>query len=481
LLHELVTCAFAVFGTSSCDDVGNAAAGKEFQELVLAYEKVLETKGDRKLRGLKDIHQQLDEIATRYPDTDVTAKILSSDIVGINLSRVARAIQKLDPVFNKQAETIVGSDVSSSYGVIEAPYNDLIVQIASVPHVPKNLPVEAKSALPKQVLAVSTKQQPPTTLPMAKPKRKAPVVLANIPLPTAKPEVKPKQQSHKQLVSSLPKTADWNMLVMPTVFTGGSQFKPSSTWNNLGSQSSHAAIAPKPVILAKAETDVLDDKEATYEDIKAEVDNAGWYLTMGYSEPVWESNNWGYHNGGSNLHVFSHQNQKFSNTDLIRIGIGRGYGKWSYEFLLEETGKAKWNVGETVRQNGQTFDSGYLDFQQRNLMLHVLYDLAEFKHFETRLLLGVGNTEFNIGAGQLIKDGIKYPQGDAHSENTESYRLGLVFEKPISNNFSVLSQLNLNDYGKIHNKSISTGNKNYFVTRRTAEASIMLRYNFSDL
>ena len=481
MLLEFVTCAFAVFGTLSCDDGGNADAGEKFQELVLAYEKVLETKGDRKLRGLKDIHQQLDEIATIYPDADVTAKILSSDIVGINLSRVERAIQKIDPDFNKHTETAVVTDMSSSYEVMEAPYNDLIVQIASVPHVPKNLPIEVKAAPQKEVLAVSTKQQPPIPLPTAKPKRETPVVVADIPLPIAKPEVQSRKQPVKQLVSSLPKTADWNMLVVPTAFSGGSSFKPSSTWNNLGPQRSLAAIAASPVIVAKAETDALDDKEVTYEHIKAEADNAGWYLTMGYSEPVWESKNWGYHNGGSNLHVFSHQNQKFSNTDLIRIGIGRGYGKWSYEFLLEETGKAKWNVGETVKQNGQTFNSGYLDFQQRNLMLHVLYDLAEFKHFETRLLLGVGKTEFNIGAGQLIKDGIKYPQGDAHSENTESYRLGLVFEKPLSNNFSVLSQLNLNDYGKIHNKSISTGNKNYFVTRRTAEASIMLRYNFSDL
>ena len=143
LLLELVTCAFAVFGTLSCDDGDNADAGEKFQELVLAYEEVLETKGDRKLRGLNDIHQQLVEIATIYPDADVTAKILSSDIVGINLSRVERAIQKIDPDFNKHTETVV-TDMSSSYEVMEAPYNDLIVQIASVPHVPKNLPIEVK-------------------------------------------------------------------------------------------------------------------------------------------------------------------------------------------------------------------------------------------------------------------------------------------------------------------------------------------------
>ena len=126
MLLELVTCAFAVFGTLSCDDGGNADAGENFQELVLAYEEVLETKGDRKLRGLKDIYQQLDEITTRYPGADVTAKILSSDIVGINLSRVERAIQKIDPDFNKHTETAVVTDMSSSYEVMEAPYNDLI-------------------------------------------------------------------------------------------------------------------------------------------------------------------------------------------------------------------------------------------------------------------------------------------------------------------------------------------------------------------
>ena len=126
MLLEFVTCAFAVFGTLSCDDGGNADAGEKFQELVLAYEEVLETKGDRKLRGLKDIYQQLDEITTRYPGADVTAKILSSDIVGINLSRVERAIQKIDPDFNKHTETAVVTDMSSSYEVMEAPYNDLI-------------------------------------------------------------------------------------------------------------------------------------------------------------------------------------------------------------------------------------------------------------------------------------------------------------------------------------------------------------------
>ena len=77
MLLEIVTCAFALFGPSSCDDGGNTDAGEKFLEVVLAYEKVLETKGNRKLRGLKDIHQQLEEIATRYPDADVTAKILS--------------------------------------------------------------------------------------------------------------------------------------------------------------------------------------------------------------------------------------------------------------------------------------------------------------------------------------------------------------------------------------------------------------------
>ncbi len=126
---------------------------------MLAYEEVLETKGDRKLRGLKDIHQQLDEIATRYPGADVTAKILSSDIVGINLSGVERAIQKIDPDFNKQTETAVVTDMSSSYEVMEAPYNDLIVQIASVPHVPKNLPIEFKIVPQKELLVVSTRQQ----------------------------------------------------------------------------------------------------------------------------------------------------------------------------------------------------------------------------------------------------------------------------------------------------------------------------------
>ena len=266
---KLVTCALAMFGTSSCEDGGNAAAVEKFRELVLAYETVLEAKGDRKLRGLKDIHRQLENIVASYPDADVTIKILSDDIVGINLSRVERAIQKLDPYFNKQAETIVVGNVSSYYEVMEAPYNDLIVQIASVPHVPKNLPIEVKAVPQKEVLLVSTKQQPPITLPTAKPKRETPVVVADIPLPIAKPEVTPKQQSHKQLVSSLPKTADWNMLVVPTAFSGGSPFKPSSTWNNLGSQRSQAAIAPKPVIVNKAETDALDDKEVTYEDIKA--------------------------------------------------------------------------------------------------------------------------------------------------------------------------------------------------------------------
>lgn len=480
MLLELVTCAFAVFGTLSCDDGDNADAAEKFQELVLAYEEVLETKGDKKLRGLKDIHQQLDEIATRYPDADVTAKILSSNIVGINLSRVERAIQKLDPDFNKQTETIVVGDVSSSHEVMEAPYNDLIVQMASVPHMPKNLPIEVKAAPQQELLVVSTAQQPPITLPTAKPKRETPVVVADIPLPIAKPEVQSRKQPVKQLASSLPTTADWNMLFVPTAFSGGSSFKSSSTWNNLGPQRSLAAIVPNQVILAQVETDALGDEKVVDEDRKAEANDASWYLAMGYSTPIWESKAWDYNNGGGNSHVVSHQNKEFSNTDLIRIGIGRGHGKWGYELLYEESGKAKWEIGETVRRDGQTFDSGYLDFQQRNLMFQMLYKLAEVELVETSLLLGVGKTEFKVGAGQLVKDGILYPQGDAHTENVDSYRLGLVFEKSLSNNVSILSQLNLNDYGKIHNKDISTGDKNYFVPRKTADASILLKYYFSD-
>ena len=108
---------------------------------------------------------------------------------------------------------------------------------------------------------MSTKQQPPIPLPTAKPKRETPVVVADIPLPIAKPEVQSRKQPVKQLVSSLPKTADWNMLVVPTAFSGGSSFKPSSTWNNLGPQRSLAAIALKPVIVAKAETDDMDDEK----------------------------------------------------------------------------------------------------------------------------------------------------------------------------------------------------------------------------
>lgn len=260
LLLEIVTCAFALFGTSSCDDGGNTDAGEKFLEVVVAYEKVLETKGNRKLRGLKDIHQQLEEIASRYPDADVTAKILSSEIIGINLSRVERAIQKLDPDFNKQTETIVVGDVSSSYEVMEAPYNELIVQIASVPRVPKN-PAEIEAAPPKEMLVLSTEQQPLITLPTAKPKRDASVVVADIPLPTAKPEFQPKQQLQKQLASSLPTTADWNMQALPTAFNSSPLFKPTSTWNNLGPQRIVAAVTPSPVILAQVDTDALDDEK----------------------------------------------------------------------------------------------------------------------------------------------------------------------------------------------------------------------------
>lgn len=273
MLLELVTCAFAVFGTSPCDDGGNADAGEKFQELVLAYEKVLETKGDRKLRGLKDIHEQLDEIATRYPDSDVTAKILSSDIVGINLSRVERAIQKLDPDFNRQTETIVVDGVSSSNEVIEAPYNDLIAQIASVPHVPKNPPIEVKAAPQKNMLVLSTKKQFPMTLPTAKPRRHVPVVVADIPLPISKPEVQFKKQPVKKLASSLPKTADSSMLVMPTSYSGGFPFKQSSTWNNLGPQRTPAAIAPSPVILAQVKTDTLDNEKTDALDDKEVADS----------------------------------------------------------------------------------------------------------------------------------------------------------------------------------------------------------------
>ena len=166
---QLVTCVFAIFSTTLCDDGGNAAAGEKFRELVVVYENALKFKGDKKLRVLKDIHQQLDEIATRYPDANVTAKILSNGLVGINLSRVEGAIQKLDPDFKKQTEIIVVGDVSSPIEVIEASYNDLILQIASAPLVPKNLPIEVKAAPQKEVLVVSTQQQPSIILPTAKP------------------------------------------------------------------------------------------------------------------------------------------------------------------------------------------------------------------------------------------------------------------------------------------------------------------------
>ena len=139
-----------MFGTSSCEDGGNAAAVEKFRELVLAYETVLEAKGDRKLRGLKDIHRQLENIVASYPDADVTIKILSDDIVGINLSRVERAIQKLDPYFNKQAETIVVGNVSSYYEVMEAPYKRPGSLLDARHKRPRNAGSEA-STVPPQV------------------------------------------------------------------------------------------------------------------------------------------------------------------------------------------------------------------------------------------------------------------------------------------------------------------------------------------
>lgn len=478
MLLEFVTCAFAVFGTLSCDDGGNADAGEKFQELVLAYEEVLETKGDRKLRGLKDIHQQLDEIATRYPDADVTAKILSSNIVGINLSRVERAIQKLDPDFNKQTETIVVGDVSSSYEVMEAPYNDLIVQMASVPHMPKNLPIEVKAAPQKEVLVVSTKQQPPITLPTAKPKRETPVVVADIPLPIAKPEVQSRKQPVKQLASSMPKTADWNMLVVPTAFSGGSSFKPSSTWNNLGPQRSLAAIAPSQVIVAQVETDALDDEKVVNEDRKAEANDARWYLTMGYSAPVWERKNWGYNK--LNLGLQSINNTSFKNSNSYGLSLGYSKKKWAIELGYQNYSDMKFVGGQSVNESGFVWDSVELAFNQQNLFLDISRILNSRSTYSNYVFLGVGKTKYNINHGSTFKNDLRYQQTKKQTVTKNAVRFGFGHERKFSQNKSLDLRFSINEFGRLHNNHLNpNGSLEYQLDRQSAEINVRFKHYFN--
>ena len=483
MLLEFVTCAFAVFGTLSCDDGGNADAGEKFQELVLAYEEVLETKGDRKLRGLKDIHQQLDEIATRYPDADVTAKILSSNIVGINLSRVERAIQKLDPDFNKQTETIVVGDVSSSHAVMEAPYNDLIVQMASVPHMPKNLPIEVKAAPQKEVLVVSTKQQPPITLPTAKPKRETPVVVADIPLPIAKPEVQSGKQPVKQLASSMPKTADWNMLVVPTAFSGGSSFKPSSTWNNLGPQRSLAAIVPNQVIVAQVETDALDDEKVVNEDRKAEIRNFqpdwdGAYagLSAGYgsgvSDEVKVSDTTSYSDSGS---LF------LGSTDFY-AGISHAYMNNSYDW----NNGSGWRTFDRVGHMEGIFLGSNKHFKKYFLSAELSYENGSLNSRTHRgnqarslvdATIGVGKTFGNfqpsIFWGRF--EGITRAKNDALNGNInpsgETYGLRLNYR--FAENFSLEYERSHRDSG-IHSPELRP--TVYLYQQFTADRVKLVRY-----
>ena len=457
MLLELVTCAFAVFGTLSCDDGGNADAGEKFQELVLAYEEVLETKGDRKLRGLKDIHQQLDEIATRYPDADVTAKILSSNIVGINLSRVERAIQKLDPDFNKQTETIVVGDVSSSYEVMEAPYNDLIVQIASVPHVPKNLPIEVKAVPQKEVLVVSTKQQPPITLPTAKLKRETPVVVADIPLPIAKPEVQSRKQPVKQLASSLPTTADWNMLFMPTAFSGGSSFKSSSTWNNLGPQRSQANIAPSQVILAQAETDALGDGGSNSEIDLGQAATKQYFLEFSLGHSINSSMAW--------RDTFT-ENRSGTTTELrdlsAKVGeqasltFGLAWEKQALKLSLEAFDNTH-SHGTMVTQDGTIYPyNGHGGSKKTSLILvhNYFYKLSDTVDIYS--VLGVGKVKHD-----LEPSFISTSQQTRRSSNYGVVtRLGAGILRKISDDFQLFSQIQQSNYASATQMKLSENESN---------------------
>jgi len=476
MLLELLTCALALFGTVSCDYNNDAIADEQFHELVLAYEKVLESSGDTKLRGLKHIHRQLYELAEKYPDADVSARIVSSDIAGINLLRVRNAIQKLDTNFDSHAETIAGGEVSSFISVKEPSRHNLTPHTVYALGEKKITEIEPKKA-PKVALKAPV-GHPPLTLPAPKPKREPAVLIAQITLPVAKPKVHPNRQPSKHLAPLMPRTNEWHMSLVPAAFRGDSPFKAPSTWNKLGLMARPSPAQPNSNAMAELQLDApahaqLDDNSKQ----QSKMENKGWYFAVGHTLPILESKNWGYESASvSSYDVLSHQNKKFDGTNAYSASFGKDFDGWGYELRYEDLGKAKWQIGETLRRDGTVFDSGYLDFKQRNLFLQAHYQLGIAKLFDTHLLVGLGRTEFDVGAGQLVKNGVKYRQGDPHSQNSMSYRLGLMFEQPISENVILVSLVSISDYGKIHNKEVGTGIKDYFVPRRSTEASLMLKY-----
>ena len=342
---------------------------------------------------------------------------------------------------------------------------------------PKNLPIEVKAAPQKELLVVSTKQQPPMTLPTAKPKRETPVVVADIPLPIAKPEVQSRKQPVKQLASSLPKTADWNMLVVPTAFSGGSSFKPSPTWNNLGPQRSLAAIVASPVILAQVETDDLDDNEVTAKDRKAEANDASWYFAMGHSTPIWSENEWGYDNWPSNP-VVAHENPRFEKLNGFNIEIGKEKSHGSLGLGLEEIRNASWRTASTTLQSGSIYGDGYIDFKQQNLFVTGRLFTDFYSKNRVFVSTALGISKVDVGEGTLVRNGVTYPQGTAYQETGPFYRLGFGLERAISENVSVVGDIAFSDFGKIHNKSRSSGVKNYFIRRQDISSGISLKYSF---